>query len=118
MSSPRRNKNIGRTVQKEVVKKLHQTFSDLQEDDVRNLSMGATGEDILLSPLARKYFPFSVEVKYRASWSILQHMDQARGHNTKYPPIVVFRKARDKLYCVLEFDELLTLLKRVPYDPK
>ena len=36
---------------------------NLQADDVQSRSMGAGGEDIMLSPTARAEFPFSIECK-------------------------------------------------------
>ncbi len=53
----------GRRLQQKVRDLILETFSELEEDDVRSTSMGASGEDVLLSPLARKKFPFSVECK-------------------------------------------------------
>jgi len=53
----------GRRLQQKVRDLILETFSELEEDDVRSTSMGAGGEDVQLSPLARRKFPFSVECK-------------------------------------------------------
>lgn len=60
---PSSAKAKGRKLQQQVRDLILETFSDLEPDDVRSTSMGAGGEDVLLSPLARRKFPFSVECK-------------------------------------------------------
>ena len=44
----------GRLGQNEIRDKILETFPDLEPDDVRSTTMGDTGEDIQLSPAARK----------------------------------------------------------------
>ena len=56
-------KNKGKRLQNQVRDLLLEKFQQLEEDDVRSTTMGDSGEDILLSPAARKLFPFSVECK-------------------------------------------------------
>lgn len=66
-------------------RKLQQWFRDLllhhapslEKDDVQSRSMGAGGEDIMLSPAARKLYPISVECKSRANWAFYKDYDQA-----------------------------------------
>ena len=55
----------GRTGQQEVRDKLLETFSEFEPDDIKSTTMGDTGEDIQLSPAARKKIPLSIEVKRR-----------------------------------------------------
>ena len=48
-------KQKGRRLQQNVRDLLLEALSEyLEEDDIRSTSMGAPGEDLLLSPLARK----------------------------------------------------------------
>ena len=56
-------KQKGRKLQQKVRDIILESFDNLREDDVRSTSMGAGGEDVLLSPAARDVFPFSVECK-------------------------------------------------------
>jgi len=56
-------KSKGRRLQQFVRDMILENFDHLEPDDVRSTSMGAGGEDVLLSPAARKVFPFSVECK-------------------------------------------------------
>jgi len=70
---------------KQKARKLQQTVRDLilkyspslEPDDVVSRSMGAGGEDIMLSPAARKQYPISIECKSRASYAFYKDYDQA-----------------------------------------
>ncbi len=53
----------GRNLQKWVRDLILESFPSLEADDVRSTSMGAGGEDVQLSPAARKLFPYSLECK-------------------------------------------------------
>ena len=45
-------------------------YRDRSADDVRSCPMGSTGADLLLSPLARRRFPYSVECKAYARHAV------------------------------------------------
>ena len=62
---PRSAKNKGKRLQNDVRDLILEKFDTLEPDDVRSITMGDSGEDILLSPAARKLFPFSVECKIK-----------------------------------------------------
>lgn len=47
----------GRRHQQWVRDKIYETFPVLEDGDVRSTSMGAGGEDLQLSPAARRLFP-------------------------------------------------------------
>ena len=74
----------------------------LEKDDVKSTSMGAGGEDVQLSPLARKYFPYSVECKSRNNIAIYQWYDQAKVNCPTFsdPLLVVKANNRNALVCV------------------
>ena len=72
--------------------------------------MGASGEDILLSPAARKLFPFSVECKAQEKLNIWSSLEQAEDNSNGHVPLLIFKRNRTKTYAVLEFDKLLKLL--------
>ena len=61
----RNAKAKGRLGQQEVRDKLLKTFPDLEPDDIKSTVMGDSGEDIQLSPAARKIIPLTIEVKRR-----------------------------------------------------
>ena len=63
-------KNKGKRLQNDVRDLILETFKQLEPDDVRSTTMGDSGEDVLLSPKARKLFPFSVECKNQEKLNI------------------------------------------------
>jgi len=107
---PQSAKAKGRNLQKNVRDLILEKFNQLEEDDVRSTSMGASGEDLLLSPAARKLFPFSVECKNQESLNIWSAIEQAENNSGNHIPLVIFKRNRTKTYAVLEFDKLLKLL--------
>ena len=108
---PRSAKNKGKRLQNKVRDLILEKFnSKLEPDDVRSITMGDSGEDILLSPAARKVFPFSVECKNQEKLNIWSSLEQAENNSGNHAPLVVFKRNRTKTYAVLEFDKLLELL--------
>ena len=107
---PRSAKNKGKRLQNKVRDIILEKFDKLEPDDVRSITMGDAGEDILLSPAARRLFPFSVECKAQESLSIWSALQQAESNAGKHIPLVIFKRNRSKTYAVLEFKELLKLL--------
>ncbi|MBC8422066.1 MAG: hypothetical protein H8E03_01445 [Pelagibacteraceae bacterium] len=108
---PRSAKNKGKKLQNQVRDLILEKFNTkLEPDDVRSITMGDSGEDILLSPAARRVFPFSVECKNQESLSIWAALQQAEDNSGDHTPLVVFKRNRSKTYAVLEFKELLKLL--------
>ena len=107
---PRSAKNKGKRLQNKIRDLILEKFDILEPDDVRSITMGDSGEDILLSPAARKLFPFSVECKNQEKLNIWSSLEQAEINSDKHIPLVVFKRNRSKTYAVLEFEELLKLL--------
>ena len=108
---PRSAKNKGKRLQNKIRDLILEKFNNILElDDVRSITMGDSGEDILLSPVARRVFPFSVECKNQEKLNIWEALDQAEGNSGKHTPLVIFKRNRSKTYAVLEFDKLLELL--------
>lgn len=103
-------KGKGRKGQQEIRDLILSVFSDLVPDDVRSTSMGAQGEDLLLSPKARECLPFSIEVKRRAKIAALRYMDQAKGHGP-YKPLCFLREDHDQWYAIIRARDLLDILK-------
>ena len=103
-------KNKGKRLQNNVRDLILEKFNQLEPDDVRSITMGDSGEDILLSPAARRLFPFSVECKNQESLNIWSAIEQAENNSGNHIPLVIFKRNRTKTYAVLEFDKLLKLL--------
>ena len=107
---PRSAKNKGKRLQNKIRDLILEKYDSLEPDDVRSITMGDSGEDILLSPAARKVFPFSVECKNQEKINIWSSLEQAEENSGKHTPLVIFKRNRSKTYAVLEFEELLQLL--------
>ena len=107
---PRSAKNKGKRLQNKARDLILEKFNQLEPDDVRSVTMGDSGEDILLSPAARKLFPFSTECKNQEKLNIWSSLEQAESNSGKHIPIVIFKRNRSKTYVALEFEKLLELL--------
>ena len=107
---PRSAKNKGKRLQNKIRDLILEKFDSLEPDDVRSITMGDSGEDILLSPAARRMFPFSVECKNQEKLNIWSALEQAEENSGDHTPLVIFKRNRTKTYAVLEFKELLKLL--------
>ena len=107
---PRSAKNKGKRLQNKVRDLILEKFNSLEPDDVRSITMGDSGEDILLSPAARKLFPFSVECKNQEKLNIWSALEQTENNSNNHVPLLIFKRNRTKTYAVLEFDKLLELL--------
>ena len=108
---PSSAKQKGRLLQQKVRDTILENFDHLEPDDVRSTSMGAGGEDVLLSPAARKVFPFSVECKNQEALSIWASLKQAEANCGKHTPLLIFKRNRSKTYACLEFKDLMELIK-------
>ena len=83
---------------------------ELQPDDIQVTSSGATGEDLKLSPAARRLFPFTPEVKNKEKLNVWEAWEQACSHAEDRPdcrPLLIFRRNHSKLMVCLELEEFL-----------
>lgn len=107
---PQSAKAKGRNLQKYVVAKILDTFKWLKPDDVTSRSMGAGGEDVLLSPAARKRLPISVECKNKARFVIYKDFKQCQANAGEYQPVLVIKQNHDKPLAVIDFDYFMELM--------
>lgn len=108
---PQSAKAKGRRLQQELVAALLATFPGLEPDDITSRSMGAGGCDVLLSPAARKLFPFSPECKNTESLNIWKAIAQAEQNAVNGTTgIVVFRRNGIKPYVALPLSIFLDLV--------
>jgi len=103
-------KNKGKRLQNNVRDLILEKFQQLEEDDVRSITMGDSGEDILLSPAARKLFPFSVECKNQEKLNVWSSLEQTETNAGKHTPLLIFKRNRSKTYAVLQLDDLMKML--------
>ena len=91
----------GRRLQQWVRDLLIKTFN-LQEGDVESRSMGASGEDIMMSPLARSYFPYSVECKNTEKVNIWKSYEQAKSNCKQFEPMLVIKRNNSKPLIIID----------------
>ena len=113
---PQSCKNKGRRLQQRVVATILNKFPHLDSDDVVSTSMGAGGEDVRMSPLARSAVPLSIECKCVERLNVRACLEQViRNTPEGTSPCIVFSRNHASTYAVIEWDVLLALLKRC-YD--
>ena len=101
----------GRRLQNKIRDLLLEHFSDkLEPDDVKVAIMGESGEDIKLSPAARKLIPYSFECKNQEKLSIWASLEQAAENSGDYPPVLIFKRNRSKTYVTIELEEFIKLI--------
>ncbi len=114
---PQSAKAKGRALQQYLAKRIVEAFSELAEDDAVSRPMGSGGVDIMLSPLAQKVFPISVEAKNWKAKPGPKEMEQAEYN--KYLgsfALVAWKpkgKSMDDTVVMMNFNNLLGLIKRI-----
>ena len=107
---PSSSKQKGRLLQNKVRDIFLEAFPELEADDVKSTSMGAPGEDIQLSPAARKLIPYQTECKNKARSQLHTYFDQAKSHGNR-TPLVVVKMDRKEILATVTLDEFIRLLK-------
>jgi hypothetical protein len=72
--------------------------------------MGQQGEDVQLSPTARKVFPYQIECKNKATSQVHTWYEQAASHGDNIPLLVV-KRDRGAILAVVTLDHFLDLTK-------
>lgn len=102
----------GRSFQQEIRDAILKRFDALEPGDVVSTSMGAGGEDIKLSPAARKLLPIQTECKrMKSAKGIYKWVGQAKAHGT-HEPVVFIRADREQALAIVSAEHYLELLKR------
>jgi len=108
----------GRKLQQWTAEQILQTYPHLESDDVRSTSMGVSGSDVQLSPLARKSFSYDVECKSLARVGVYRFVDQCNNRGDAQP-LVIVKENRRRPLAVLDaehFFELLTMVNGVNHN--
>lgn len=81
--------------------------------------MGASGEDVLFSPAARRIYPYSVECKCVEKLNIWEAIQQAIANCYKYTPLVFFARNNHPTWVAMPEEEFWRLheLARKASDP-
>jgi LEA14-like dessication related protein len=111
---PASAKAKGRRAAAELKILIHAYYPELEMDDVRVTSSGSTGEDLLLSPKARRLLPFTFECKNVEKLNIWDALLQAQEHaeGTQHTPALAFRRNKSELYVALKARDFLRLVRK------
>lgn len=102
----------GRRAVDEVIDLIYKRFFHIiDKEDVMRPAGSQPGEDVWLSPEARKYFPFSVEVKWHENLNIWAALKQAEKNAGDHIPLVFFRRSHTKMYVTLPAEDFLRIIK-------
>ena len=91
-------KGKGRRLQNFVRNRLLNSFPTLEPDDVKAAIMGESGEDIKLSPAAKRKIPYSFECKNQERLSIWDSLKQAEENCEERTPVLIFKRNRSKRF--------------------
>ena len=100
----------GRRLQKQFMQLLIEKL-DIDPEDIESRSMGAGGEDLIMSKAARNKFPYSIECKNQERLNIWQAWEQANGNKGIYEPLVVIKKNGVSPLVVLDAESFLDMIK-------
>ena len=99
-------------------RRLQQQFRDLliekldiDPEDIESRSMGAGGEDLIMSKAARTKFPYSIECKNQERMNIWSAWEQANSNKGIYEPLVVIKKNGIRPLVVLDAENFLDMIK-------
>ena len=111
--NPRSSKAKGRRLQNFVRDMLREIYTPtLHEDDIKSQTMGMTGEDIILTPAARKLIPFSFEcknVERLQMWSAIEQCEANKPDGTD--TAVVFKKNGKQPYIAIPLTVFCDMLQ-------
>ena len=100
----------GRRLQRQFMQLLIEKL-DIDPEDIESRSMGAGGEDLIMSKAARNKFPYSVECKNQERMNIWSAWEQANNNKGIYEPLVVIKKNGVNPLIVVDAENFLEMIK-------
>lgn len=116
---PQSAKVKGRTFQQLIRDKLTDLLNPwgVVAEDIKSTSMGAGGEDIQLSPFARKLLPISIECKAHKSFAVYKLYEQAISNSKEHKPVLFIKANHKKPLVVIDMEYYLDLEeKRIRFE--
>ena len=74
--------------------------------------MGMSGEDIVLSPAAKKVIPYSFECKNQERLNLWKSLEQAESNCEDRQPVLIFKRNRSKIYAAIDFDHFIEIIDK------
>jgi hypothetical protein len=82
----------------------------LETNDIESQVMGMSGEDIVLSPAAKRAIRYSFECKNQERLNLWKSLEQAESNCEDRQPVLVFKRNRSKIYVAIEFEHFIELI--------
>ena len=132
MVTTRSCKAKGRRLQQYVAKELLKTYNKrnvfysdyaidngllwgmvkFEPDDIKSTTMGISGTDVQLSPLAKGIIPFDIECKNQEKWNIPNWWTQCTQNTGKgRSPLLIVSKNRSEKLAILKLEDLFNMIK-------
>jgi hypothetical protein len=112
---PSSAKAKGRRACQELKEKLLKAYPELEDGDIVVTPSGVNGEDLQMSPLAKKTIPLTFEVKNQERLNIWKAIDQSKTHidtGDKRKPVVAFKRNNSRMYLTIDVEDFLELFSR------
>ena len=106
----RASKAKGRRLQNLLRDLLREKFPQLEDDDIKSATMGIGGEDIVLSPAARKVLNYSFECKNVERLQFWKAIEQAEENSNGSIPVSVVKKNGKTPFVAMPLDNWLDLI--------
>ena len=100
----------GRRLQQKFMQLLIEKL-EIDPEDIESRSMGAGGEDLIMSRAARHKFPYSVECKNQEKLNIWSAWEQANSNRGIYEPLVVIKRNGTTPLVVLDANVFMEYVK-------
>ena len=110
MMKTQSRKAKGRRLQQQFMQLLIEKLG-IDPEDIESRSMGAHGEDLIMSKAARNKFPYSIECKNQERMNIWSAWQQANENKGMYEPLVVIKKNGVRPLVLLDAENFLDMIK-------
>jgi hypothetical protein len=102
----------GKRLQNSLREALLMAFPTLEPDDIKSAMSSEIGEDLKLSPAAKRLIPYSFECKNTEKLAVWAALEQAQENANGRQPVVVFSRNRSVPYVIVSLDAFINLISR------
>ena len=102
----------GRSLQKYIRDRLLKTFEAVPIYDIASRPMGSQGSDLIMSAVAKKYFPYKIECKNQEAFAnVYKAFEQAKSQKEDGEPLLILKRNREQPLVVVDFEVFLELVR-------
>lgn len=85
----------------------------INSEDVKSRTMGESGTDLILSSVAHRLFPFSVECKNTERLSLWAAWAQAQANKEDYEPLLIAKRNHHSPLAILDAEYFFKMQGRI-----